>query len=145
MGNRPYPVNKKTIANLRRLTERVLTEKGCTAKFVKNPHDANLKIEVVISPFLSALPQEWLSGLSLGLIPSWGTKEGEFRFSFEDAKSNETRTYYVDKPLFNHVIVVPVFWLGFFFPDPAELYGRALSDFVEHPRPAKNFAGKQRS
>ena len=81
---------------------------------------------------MSALPQEWLTGLTCGAIPSWGTRYGEFKYRFENTPRQTSHTYFVDRPAFNHIIVFPVFWVSFFWPDEIDLYKKALANFLDN-------------
>lgn len=80
---------------------------------------------------LSALPQEWLTGLSLGLIPSWGTRPAEVRFSF--SQESRTAAYVVDHKTVNHLVLFPVFWITIFLTDEGKAFENALADFTLDP------------
>lgn len=58
----------------------------------------------------AAAPQEWLTGLSLGLIPSWATRH-ELKIMFElfDDETRVRRWEYMTKSLWiNHLIFFPI-------------------------------------
>ena len=83
------------------------------------------------TPMVSALPQEWLTGLSVGIIPSWGIRRGEFRFEYQSG--DRSQTYFIDRPAFNHLLMTPFFWLTFLGPKPIDLYKESLADFWAAP------------
>jgi len=112
-------------------TKEIFNKIGCSANYVENEKAANFKIKVVRYKHLSALPQEWLTGLSFGLIPSWGTRENEYQYTFENVNKNKANTYYVDKHSFNHIILFPIFWVSFFTIDEDKVYKEALTNFIE--------------
>ena len=110
----------------RHLAEQVLRERQCVLK--EGAEGEILSIEINEMQHLSALPQEWLTGLTFGLVPSWGTRPAEIRFSF----SQEPRkaAYLVDDKRVNHLILFPVFWVSFFLMDKEKEFENALNDFT---------------
>lgn len=112
-------------------TKEVLNKKGCAATYVNSEGEANFKVRVKGLLNISALPQEWLTGLSFGLIPSWGTRPSEYIYTFEDTKTNKIHTYYIDKKSYSHLILFPVFWVTFITLDEFKIYEKALANFIE--------------
>lgn len=113
-------------------TEKVLKRHGCSANYVDNLDQANLLINIIISPYRSALPQEWLTGLSFGLIPSWGTRRSEYLYTFTNKTDSIKHSYAIDSVAFNHLVLFPVFWITFFTLDEKRAFERALSNFIEN-------------
>jgi hypothetical protein len=109
----------------RAAAEQVLSERRCVPD---GSGGDTLQIKVEEMQQLSALPQEWLTGLSLGLIPSWGTRPAEIRFTF--LQGSRTATYLVDDKRVNHLVLFPVFWLSFFLVDNEAEFEKALRDFT---------------
>ena len=132
IGNQPNPRAAKDLDKYMKATQAVFTQNGCKANKIEDQDKAEFKIGVVRAPQLSALPQEWLTGLTAGAIPSWGTRYGEYQYSFTNVPKNNNFTYFVDRPAFNHIIVFPVFWLSFFGTNEIDLYKRALTNFLEN-------------
>ena len=112
-------------------TKEVLNKKGCTATYVKTEGEANFKVRVERLLNISALPQEWLTGLSFGLIPSWGTRPSQYIYTFEDTKTKKKHNYYIDQKSYNHLILFPVFWVTFITLNEFNVYEKALTDFIE--------------
>lgn len=57
-----------------------------------------------------ACAQEYLTGLTLGIIPSWCTREGIFQFAFEKYLKGEIvnkQEYVVDVTSYGHIILLP--------------------------------------
>lgn len=131
IGNQPNPRATEDLDKYIKATQAVFTQKGCKANNVEDKDKAEFKIDVLRAPQLSALPQEWLTGLSFGVIPSWGTRYGEYKYTFENILLKKNHTFFVDRPAFNHIILFPVFWLSFLQPDEIELYKKALANFLE--------------
>ena len=104
----------------------------CNATYVEKDDDATLEIHIKHLSQLSALPQEWLTGLSFGLIPSWGTRESEYTYSFKEKSTGKSHTYMVDSKSYNHLILFPVFWVSFFTLNEKRVYKNALTNFLEH-------------
>lgn len=132
IGNQPNPRAAEDLEKYMKATQAVFTQKGCKANKIEDQDKAEFKIDVIRAPQLSALPQEWLTGLTCGAIPSWGTRYGEYQYTFTNVPTKKDHTYFVDRPAFNHIIVFPVFWLSFFGLDEIELYKRALTNFLEN-------------
>ena len=72
------------------VARKVVADLGCGVSTRNEP----LEIEIERLQHISALPQEWLTGLSFGLIPSWGTRTAEARFIFK--QGNKVGSYVVD-------------------------------------------------
>lgn len=108
-----------------------LSDLGCIARQASNSTDSNFAVEVSRQLQLSALPQEWLTGLSFGLIPSWGTKYGQYAFTFTHNGSGKTYTYNIDQNNYNHIILFPVFWVSFFTANEQGAYTDALTNFIK--------------
>ncbi|MFN0118197.1 MAG: hypothetical protein ACKVQC_07920 [Elusimicrobiota bacterium] len=131
-GQYPFweDVPTKMVDRYIKVTQDAFNETACTAQLVTDNNQANLLISVLYRPFLSALPQEWLTGLSFGLVPSWGTRRGEFVLTFKNTISDREKKYYIDRPAFNHLIAFPFFWVPLNSKE-IMLYKKALIDFVE--------------
>jgi len=112
-------------------TNEVLNKRGCTATYIITEEDANFKVRVERLLTISALPQEWLTGLSFGLIPSWGTRRSEYIYTFEDTKIKKKHNYYIDEKSYNHLILFPVSLVIFVTLDEFNVYETALTNFVE--------------
>ena len=112
-------------------TQEVLNKKGCTTTYVQTEGEANFKIRVERSPYFRTLPQDWLTGLSFGLIPSWGTLPGQYIYTFEDTKTKKQHNYHIDKKSYAHLILFPVFWVTFITSDEFSVYEKALTNFIE--------------
>lgn len=112
-------------------TLNTLSNLGCKASQAPSVAEANFTIQVSRQLQLSALPQEWLTGLSFGLIPSWGTKYGQFVFTFTNNGSGHSYSYTVDQNNYNHIILFPVFWVLFFTANEQKAYISALTNFIK--------------
>lgn len=110
-------------------------EKGCLANYVENESNSNFKISI-FEQRAGMLPQEWLTLLSVGLIPSWGTHPEIRSYTFENTQNKKRNEYVVDIVFFNHLILVPIFILGGAHntSEPIEkiYYKKPLGDFIEH-------------
>jgi len=113
-------------------TQDLLTKRACKAALAETENEATLGVSVQHQAFLSALPQEWLTGLSFGLIPSWGTRRSTYIYTFKDKPTGRSHSYSVDSKSFNHLILFPVFWISFFTMDESRVYKEALANFIEH-------------
>lgn len=132
IGNQTNPRAAEDLQKYMKATEKVFTQRGCKANKIEDQDKAEFKIDVIRAPQLSALPQEWLTGLTVGVIPSWGTRYGEYRYTFTNVALKKDKSYYVDRPAFNHIILFPFFWLSFLGPNEIDLYERALTNFLEN-------------
>ena len=112
-------------------TRDVLIAKRCDVLYVERDEDATLQVRVEHLAYISALPQEWLTGLSFGLIPSWGTRTSEYNYSFNNKSSGKSHSYTVDTKSYNHLILFPVFWINVFTLDESRVYKDALNNFLE--------------
>jgi hypothetical protein len=113
-------------------SEKVFKAHGCIAKFVEDGDTANFVAKIKISPLRSALGQEWLTGLSFGLIPSWGTRPNEYTYGFTNRVTSRQHSYSIDSVSFSHLVLFPFFWVTFFTLDEQRAYSNALSNFLEN-------------
>lgn len=121
---------KKDTEEFVQSTEKVLGQQGCTVAKVENAEEANFNIEIWESA-PSGAGIEFLTGLSAGVIPSWGTSEGEYKFTFTDLASAKDHTYLIDEKSYNHITLVPVSWITFVLLDKQAIYKKALANFLE--------------
>ncbi|NMF44026.1 hypothetical protein [Pseudomonas sp. SWRI 103] len=91
-------------------------------------------LEIKISEFSSggACGQDYLTGLSLGLIPSWCTRTNLFKFNFilnKDQRFCRQKTYSINSTSFSHLTMIP---FALFNTDnqPLTIYQAALEDFL---------------
>jgi len=112
--------------------ENVLKNKGCKITQASNQNQANFIIEVKRQLSRSALPQEWLTGLSFGLIPSWGTRPEQFIYKFEDKRRKTKHSYAIDQQSYNHLVLFPVFWVTFFILDEFNVFEETFNNFIEN-------------
>jgi hypothetical protein len=92
-------------------------------------------LDIKISEFSlgGACTQEYLTGLSFGLIPSWCTRPDLFKFEFILNKENgvcRQKTYSVNATTVSHLVVIP---FALSQPDnrPLTLYQASLKDFLQ--------------
>jgi hypothetical protein len=121
----------KDYQKFEKATKKVFAKRGCKARKVDNEEEAGFRIKILKSPLLSALPQEWLTGLTFGAIPSWGTRPGELFFYFEDFALAKHHTYIVDSKSYNHIILFPVFWVTIIMKNESDIYKDALNNFIQ--------------
>ncbi|KRP66705.1 hypothetical protein [Pseudomonas orientalis] len=115
---------------------------AATLKVIPNAQDADSSfatstlpaLEIKISEFSSggACGQDYLTGLSLGLIPSWCTRTNLFKFDFILNKGRRfcrQKTYSINSTSFSHLTMIP---FALFNTDnqPLTLYQAALKDFL---------------
>ena len=100
------------------------------------------ELEIKIYEFSSggACTQEYLTGLSLGLIPSWCTRPKLFKFYFTLNNSNSfsrEKIYSINSTTFSHLIAAP---LSIFKTrdDPLFIYQTALNDFLHEEQCEKS-------
>lgn len=124
------------------------------SRFGKRAYDATQKIipdakHISSTPTASAVPalaikvsefssggacaQEYLTGLSLGLIPSWCTRPELFKFNFilnNDHGVCRQKTYSISSLTVAHITLIP---FALFDTDnqPLALYQAALNDFLQ--------------
>ena len=111
---------------------KVFNNHGCTAKYEEDIEKANFIINVRISPYHSALPQEFLTGLSFGLIPSWGTRPNEYKYEFVNKSESVRHIYSVDSVSYNHLILFPFIWVNFLTDNELDVFENSLKNFIEN-------------
>jgi len=114
----------------------VLRRKGCSAAYVEHDDEATLEIRVEHRAQISLQPQELLTGLTGGAIPSWSTRKAVYVYAFTDKASGKAHRYTVDYKAYHHLVLFPVFWLNFFTDDSRKVYKDALTNFLSHSEPS---------
>ncbi len=112
----------------------VFIKKGCDPAYTENPDKADFRIQVVASPALDEIPRERLTLYSLGFIPSWGVQEKEFQYTFENVVTKKSLTYVIDRPVYNHIVFLPVFWLSFVGLEETKPFKKALINFIDNSK-----------
>lgn len=113
-------------------TNEALQSIGCHSEYTDNPASSNLVIDIKRQMYVSALPQEWLTGLSFGLIPSWGTRPDQYIYAFTNEMDGKSHSYIVDEKSYSQIILFPVFWISFITADEYRTYKKALINFVKN-------------
>jgi len=129
--------NKEILGKLKNAyiesTNRVLNRNGCISTYTEDNSEAKLKICVAKTLYISALPQEWLTGLSLGLIPSWSTRPDQYTYTFEDAETKTKQSYAVDVTTYAHLFLIP--WANDVNSDKRHeefrVYEKTLKDYLD--------------
>jgi hypothetical protein len=106
---------------------------GCTANQTYNEYKANFKIKVLISPLWSATGNDMITGLSFGLIPTWGINRNEHTYTFENKMLNKENVYAIDEKYYNHLFVFPVFWISLINLNKFNAYKASLINFLGQP------------
>jgi hypothetical protein len=111
----------------RKATSSVFNEKGITPSFVENQQDADIQIQITRDSFYT-LPQEYLTGLSLGIIPSWGTRKGKFEYRI--VTSTAKIFINIDETTYNHILLMPVCLVELPFVFDTDIYKKALNKYI---------------
>lgn len=73
---------------------------------------------------------EWVTGLTLGAIPTWATNEGMYEFVLGLCAPDRAllrERYLVNTKTFNWILVLPVFWINVFtWNDEYNFLGKAI-------------------
>lgn len=123
---------QELVAKYKSFTSNILNENGCQAEYVESQTESNFSINVLRSPLHSALPQEILTGLTFGAIPSWGTRENELTYKFKNKITEQEHTYYIDTKSYNHILLFPIFWVTFITLDEQKVFKQSLKNFLEN-------------
>ncbi|MGH8371333.1 MAG: hypothetical protein ACRETO_01210 [Gammaproteobacteria bacterium] len=113
-------------------TNEALQSIGCQSAYTNDQKSSDFIISIKRQLYFSALPQEWLTGLSFGLIPSWGTRPEQYVYSFKNKIDGKSHSYIVDVKSYNHIILFPVSWITLITADEYRTYKKALINFVKN-------------
>ncbi|MDT9641190.1 hypothetical protein [Pseudomonas sp. JV245A] len=94
---------------------------------------STLEIKILELSFGGACAQDYLTGLSLGLIPSWCTRSNLFKFDFILNKGHgfcRQKTYSISSTSFSHLTMIPFSLLNA-DNQILTLYQAALKDFLQ--------------
>ncbi|PRA31491.1 hypothetical protein [Pseudomonas poae] len=121
-GSDAYKATQKIIPNAQDNTSKLTA-----------PPLSTLEIKLSESSSGGACTQEYLTGLSLGLIPSWCTRPELFTFHFRlnnDHGLCRQKTYSISSTTFSHLTAIP-FAIVDTDNKPLTLYQAALEDFLQ--------------
>jgi len=124
---------KKDIIKYIEATQETFINNGCTANQTYNEYKANFKIKALISPLWSATGKDMITGLSCGLIPTWGINRNEYTYTFENRMLKKENVYEIDEKYYNHLFLFPIFWISFVNLNKIEAYKASLINFLEQP------------
>lgn len=122
LGKDAYAVTQKTLSNAKDLSSRAA-----------DSTPPMLEIKLSEFPFGGACGQEYLTGLSLGLIPSWCTRPNKFKFNFtlnNDHGFCRQKTYSISSTSVSHLLLIP-FTIFEADNQPLTIYQAALKDFLQ--------------
>ncbi len=111
-------------------TQEVLKQFGFEAQQVTHRNQADLSIRILINPYFHTLPQEYLTGLSFGLIPTSGVREQQFLFTF-DYPSSRSYSYIINEKSYNHLLLTAALPASLIGLDKQRIYQKALSNFFK--------------
>ncbi len=115
----------------RQAAEEVLTDHGCNLSNTGSAtYATTLQITIEEVQQLSATGEEYLTGLSLGLIPSLSTRPAELRFNF--VQGDRQTSFTVDEKRINHILVTPFFWSTFVLESEQREFRNALEQFTSN-------------
>jgi len=145
-GNAQQPSDSNNVKNLFNsaheqylsASRKTLTDLGCSMAYTENETESALLIHVNISQARGGTPQEFLSGLTLGIIPAWLTHEREYTYTFTNNLTRNENSYYIDQKASYHLILLPIFWVNFFTADELNIYEKCLEDFLENSKGIAN-------
>jgi len=119
------------------ITESILANSDKIAVLPVGEGGTHLSINLMQRLHGGACGQDYLTGLSLGLIPSWCTRPGMYTFNFklhQNDKVCSSKEYVIDEIGYGHIILLP---FGIFelingvYSGVLDLYEEALSSFVQ--------------
>ena len=96
----------------------------------------HLAIQVVNNGSGGACPQDFLTGLSLGLIPSWCTRERRFSFQFQLYENDRlcgSNDFSVNETMYGHLLLIPIgLFQEFVIPyrSFSDFYDKALKSMI---------------
>jgi hypothetical protein len=123
----------------RSATAEVLAKKGINASFVEDKKNSDIQVQITREHFYT-LEQEYLTGLSLGIIPSWGTRVNKFIYRI--ATSSEQVSVHVDETTYNHILLMPICLLQLPFMTDTSIYKYALSQYINIQPDAQTMTGR---
>ena len=118
-------------------TQEVFDRATISATCVTNVENASFLIDINMAPFRGALEQEYCTGLTFGLIPSWGTRSNECVYTFENIGAKPSHSYHLDQISYNHLLLFPAFWVNLLTLDESRFYKRALNNYLLSTVPAR--------
>jgi len=99
----------------------------------KNKQDQHLVVNIYQHLGGGACTQEYFTGLSFGLIPSWCTRPEMYRFEFIFFTGSEEcrrKNYSIDIFSFAHIFLLPFSFIES-KPGPLDIYKESLQEFIQ--------------
>lgn len=132
--NEPW---EKIEGKFRDITKSILPVSSEVVEQVKDSQPTHISIHINVRSHGGACAQEYLTGLSLGLIPSWCTRHEMYSFRYELMHKGQVcsaQKYVVDETSYGHIIFLP---FGLFelatgiHRKPLNLFNESLSSFLQ--------------
>lgn len=105
-----------------------LKQMGCIAKY-DTKKNSDILIYIEEQPFLGASGQDYLSAFSFGIIPTWG-KSLELKVILKNKNTGNKKTYEIYYKTYNHITLLPFFWVSLLTPDIQNNFKKILNDFL---------------
>lgn len=124
--------NSRLAENAYEATKRIIPKaKESSSSALASSYPA-LQIKITERPFGGACSQEYLTGLSLGLIPSWCTRHGLYTYAFKLNNQHglcRQKTYSINSTSAGHILLLPAAFMDT-GQQPLDIYQAALKDFL---------------
>jgi len=121
---------QKTLSQYNQTAKETFDALGCNNKLASESAAADLVVLVNYKGHGGAAGQEYLTGLSLGIIPSWFTRESMYTYTVSSQANS--KTYNLDHVSYNHLILFPLIWLNLLTDSEQEHFSSVLTDFIKN-------------
>ena len=111
-------------------TRAVLSKYGCMAEYVTDRNEAVFRAQAEFRFSRGMSAQGLLTGISLGLIPSWTTYPKQYIYTFEDTRTKKKHSYYVDVTVYAHLVLLPFAVFTEERERGVDAYEEALTNFM---------------
>lgn len=115
-----------------------LKKHGINSRIVESPVNATLHIQIEKDRY--NLGQEYITGLSFGIIPSWGNKKNIYTYWIY--YKNTELAIYVDEYVVNHLLLTPFCLIELPFIRETSIFKKALSTYIDTQQSAAPDAPK---
>ncbi len=119
-----------------RATEHTFSDLGCVVSQVPTQNEANFTIQISMPLEEISEREEYVSliigSLSLGLIPTWGTRENLIMITVNNKEQKKGQTYHIAETRYYHLFLVPFGSKSPFRRALVPVYKEALSNFLAH-------------
>lgn len=129
--------SKNELTKYSERAEKIMESLHCKSVRLTEPMQNGLLINVQYGGHGGASPEDFITGLTLGIIPSRTTRNNMYIYSISDGANS--KDYSLDQVSYSHFVLFPFIWVNILADSEYDHFGYVLADFIKH-KELRNFS-----